>query len=153
MIKPKSEQKYLIEYIKQIKRILQDPEQFEIYDNKLESINDQYYLIVDNDPYPLICMLLSGSRLISMIQRIYDATEIPYEFKLLLRGSKAIFDLLVAANELKVTELAGHLQSHLIDSNASWLRLNSSRFYQISFLDESFGSSQQFCNNIIAKHP
>ncbi|CAG8648666.1 16093_t:CDS:2, partial [Gigaspora rosea] len=64
-----------------------------------------------------------------------------------------IFDLLVAANELKVTELAGHLQSHLIDSNASWLRLNFSRFYQISFLDESFGSSQQFCNNIIAKHP
>ncbi|CAG8726488.1 2055_t:CDS:1, partial [Gigaspora rosea] len=29
------------------------PEQFEIYDNKLDSINDQYYLIVDNnDSYP-----------------------------------------------------------------------------------------------------
>ncbi|RIB05261.1 hypothetical protein C2G38_613333 [Gigaspora rosea] len=39
MIKPKSEQKYLIEFIKQIKQILQDPEQFEIYDNKLDSIN------------------------------------------------------------------------------------------------------------------
>ncbi|CAG8726491.1 2056_t:CDS:2, partial [Gigaspora rosea] len=53
IIKPKSEQKYLTEFIKQIKQILQDPEQFEICDTKLDNINDQYYLIVDNnDPYP-----------------------------------------------------------------------------------------------------
>ncbi|RIB14349.1 hypothetical protein C2G38_2040275 [Gigaspora rosea] len=53
IIKPKSEQKYLTEFIKQIKQILQDPEQFEIRDTKLDNINDQYYLIVDiNDPYP-----------------------------------------------------------------------------------------------------
>ncbi|RIB25722.1 hypothetical protein C2G38_2165242 [Gigaspora rosea] len=64
-----------------------------------------------------------------------------------------IFDLLVAANELKFTELVRHIQSHLIDNNASWLRLKFSRVYQISFLDESFGPLQQFCNNIITNHP
>ncbi|CAG8820236.1 12668_t:CDS:2, partial [Dentiscutata erythropus] len=52
MIKPKSEQKYLTEFIKQLKQILQNPEQFEICNIKLDSINNQYYLIVDNNnPY------------------------------------------------------------------------------------------------------
>ncbi|CAG8760993.1 40138_t:CDS:2 [Gigaspora margarita] len=54
IIKPKPEQNYLTEFIKQIKQILQNPEQFEICDTKLDSIKDQYYLIIDNnDPYPL----------------------------------------------------------------------------------------------------
>ncbi|RIB25721.1 hypothetical protein C2G38_2138639 [Gigaspora rosea] len=64
-----------------------------------------------------------------------------------------IFDLLVVPNELKFTELVGHIQTHLIDNNASWLRLKFSRVYQISFLDESFGPLHQFCNNIITNHP
>ncbi|RIB19683.1 hypothetical protein C2G38_2141527 [Gigaspora rosea] len=64
-----------------------------------------------------------------------------------------IFDLLVAGNELKFTELVKHLQSHLINNHASWLRLNFSRAYQISLLSESFEPLQQFYNDIIVKHP
>ncbi|RIB27671.1 hypothetical protein C2G38_2159958 [Gigaspora rosea] len=65
----------------------------------------------------------------------------------------AKFDLLIAANELEATELVKHLQSKLINDNASWLRLNFSRVYQISFLNKSFEPLQQFCNNIITKYP
>ncbi|RIB27666.1 hypothetical protein C2G38_2325355 [Gigaspora rosea] len=65
----------------------------------------------------------------------------------------AKFDLLVAANKLEAAELVKHLQSQLIKDNASWLRLNFSRVYQISFLNKNFEHLQQFCNNILTKHP
>ncbi|RIB27669.1 hypothetical protein C2G38_2325359 [Gigaspora rosea] len=65
----------------------------------------------------------------------------------------AKFDLLIAANELEATELVKHLQSQLINDNASWLRLNFYRVYQISLLNKSFEPLQQFCNNILTKHP
>ncbi|RIB27284.1 hypothetical protein C2G38_2160863 [Gigaspora rosea] len=72
-----------------------------------------------------------------------------------LKNSEAstIFDLLIALNEFKLTELVEHIQSHLIDNNSSWLRLNFSRIYQISFDNENFKALQQFCNDILAKHP
>src|SRR5260364_312653 len=41
----------------------------------------------------------------------------------------------------------------LIEDNASWLRLNFSHIYQISFQNENFKALQQFCNEIIIKHP
>src|SRR5260363_207719 len=41
----------------------------------------------------------------------------------------------------------------LIEDNASWLRLNFSHIYQISFQNENFKALQQFCNDIIIKHP
>ncbi|RIB27895.1 hypothetical protein C2G38_2159409 [Gigaspora rosea] len=64
-----------------------------------------------------------------------------------------IFDFLVAANELKLIELSESLQTHLINNNSSWLRLNFSRVYQISFQNENFKDLKKFCNDIIAKHP
>ncbi|CAG8815561.1 30228_t:CDS:2 [Gigaspora margarita] len=42
IIKPKPEQNYLTEFIKQIKQILQDSEQFEICDTKLDNNNNSY---------------------------------------------------------------------------------------------------------------
>ncbi|RIB27292.1 hypothetical protein C2G38_2029501 [Gigaspora rosea] len=65
----------------------------------------------------------------------------------------AIFNLLIAINELKFTELAEHIQSYLIDHNASWLRLNFSQIYQKSFDIENFKALQKFCNDILVKHP
>ncbi|RIB00304.1 hypothetical protein C2G38_2060755 [Gigaspora rosea] len=50
-------------------------------------------------------------------------------------------------------ELVDHFQHILIDNSASWLRLNFSRVYQISFQNENFIGLQKFCNDIIAKHP
>ncbi|RIB27577.1 hypothetical protein C2G38_2137768 [Gigaspora rosea] len=64
-----------------------------------------------------------------------------------------IFDLLVSASGLKITRLTEYIQFHLLDNNASWLRLNFPRVYKISFLDKSFGPLQEFCNDIIVKQP
>ncbi|RIB25171.1 hypothetical protein C2G38_2031289 [Gigaspora rosea] len=67
--------------------------------------------------------------------------------------ASGIMDLLNAFNEFNISESVEYLQSCLIDDNASWLRLNFSRVYQISFLNENFKALQQFCNNIIVKYP
>ncbi|RIB27093.1 hypothetical protein C2G38_2138004 [Gigaspora rosea] len=45
------------------------------------------------------------------------------------------------------------LQTLLIEDNASWLRLNVSHIYQISFQNENFKALQKFCDEIIVKHP
>ncbi|RIB01978.1 hypothetical protein C2G38_929677 [Gigaspora rosea] len=64
-----------------------------------------------------------------------------------------ILDLLIAFNEFNISESVDCLQTLLIEDNASWLRLNFFRIYQISFQSENFKALQQFCNNIIIKHP
>ncbi|RIB27899.1 BTB/POZ protein, partial [Gigaspora rosea] len=67
--------------------------------------------------------------------------------------ASAIFDLLLIINEFMFPELVDHFQHILIDNNATWLRLNFSRVYQISFQNENFLDLQKFCNDIITKHP
>ncbi|RHZ51606.1 hypothetical protein Glove_476g103 [Diversispora epigaea] len=64
-----------------------------------------------------------------------------------------IFDLLMASHELDLDELVEHLQTHFVTNNASWLRLNFSHIYQTSYQVKNFKIIQNFCDNIIAKHP
>ncbi|RHZ60973.1 hypothetical protein Glove_350g48 [Diversispora epigaea] len=64
-----------------------------------------------------------------------------------------IFDLLIASNELELDELFEHLQNHLVNNNASWLRLNFAHVYQTSHQVKNLEIIQDFCNDIIAKHP
>ncbi|RIB18505.1 hypothetical protein C2G38_2184409 [Gigaspora rosea] len=64
-----------------------------------------------------------------------------------------ILDLLITFNEFNFSESVDRLQTLLIEDNASWLRLNFSHIYQISFQNENFKALQQFCNEIIIKHP
>ncbi|RIB29194.1 hypothetical protein C2G38_2239033 [Gigaspora rosea] len=68
-------------------------------------------------------------------------------------NASVIFELLIASNEFRLEELIKHVQSFLLENNASWLRLNFSRVYQTSFKDNNLKDLQQFCANIIAKHP
>ncbi|RHZ43770.1 hypothetical protein Glove_856g47 [Diversispora epigaea] len=63
-----------------------------------------------------------------------------------------IFDLLIASLELNLDELVEHLQTHLVTNNASWLKLNFAQVLQKSYL-KNFEIIQNFCNNIISKHP
>ncbi|RHZ60993.1 hypothetical protein Glove_350g27 [Diversispora epigaea] len=64
-----------------------------------------------------------------------------------------IFDLLITSNELELDELVEHLQTFLVNNNAPWLRLNFARVYQTSYQIKNFKIIQDFCNDIIAKHP
>ncbi|RIB15923.1 hypothetical protein C2G38_2191317 [Gigaspora rosea] len=68
-------------------------------------------------------------------------------------NASVIFELLIASNEFRLEELIKHVQSILLENNASWLRLNFSRVYKASFKDNNLKDLQQFCANIIAKHP
>ncbi|RIB27902.1 hypothetical protein C2G38_2060788 [Gigaspora rosea] len=67
--------------------------------------------------------------------------------------ASAIFDLLITINEFMLPELVSHFQHILINNNTTWLRLNFSRVYQISFQNENLIDLQKFCNDVIVKHP
>ncbi|RHZ90152.1 hypothetical protein Glove_5g32 [Diversispora epigaea] len=67
--------------------------------------------------------------------------------------NSVIFDLLIASNELELDELVQHLESNLVNNNASWLRLNFAQVYRISYQVKNFKIIRDFCNNIITKYP
>ncbi|RHZ53207.1 hypothetical protein Glove_444g8 [Diversispora epigaea] len=64
-----------------------------------------------------------------------------------------IFDLLIVSNELELDELVAHLQTHLFNNNASWLRLNFDQVYRTIYQVKNFKIIRDFCDDIIAKHP
>ncbi|RHZ48307.1 hypothetical protein Glove_553g30 [Diversispora epigaea] len=63
-----------------------------------------------------------------------------------------IFDLLITANQFQLEELVERLQTFLIENHPSWLKLNFSKIYFSSFQTD-FKALQNFCDDIIAKHP
>ncbi|RIB27813.1 hypothetical protein C2G38_2159537 [Gigaspora rosea] len=83
-----------------------------------------------------------------IIKYIYDGT-----ISLENIHTSVVFELLIASNEFGLEELIKHIQLFLLENNASWLRLNFSRVYQTGFKDDNLKDLQQFCVNIIAKHP
>ncbi|RIB16243.1 hypothetical protein C2G38_2190515 [Gigaspora rosea] len=68
-------------------------------------------------------------------------------------NESVIFELLIATNEFGLEELIKHIQLFLLENNSSWLRLNFSRVCRTSLKDDNLKNLQQFCANIIAKHP
>ncbi|RHZ48296.1 hypothetical protein Glove_553g56 [Diversispora epigaea] len=63
-----------------------------------------------------------------------------------------IFDLLMTANQFQLEELVERLQTFLIENHPSWLKLKFSKIYNSSFQTD-FKALQNYCNDIIAKHP
>ncbi|RIB15371.1 hypothetical protein C2G38_2143597 [Gigaspora rosea] len=68
-------------------------------------------------------------------------------------NTSVVFELLIASNEFGLEELIKHIQLFLLENNVSWLYNNFSRVLQASFKDNNLKDLQQFCANIIAKHP
>ena len=64
-----------------------------------------------------------------------------------------IFELMLVACELILEELAKHLETLLIESNAHWLRLHFARIYQESFKNNKLLKLQTWCNDIVVKYP
>ncbi|RHZ89667.1 hypothetical protein Glove_13g80 [Diversispora epigaea] len=64
-----------------------------------------------------------------------------------------IFDLMLVANELELKELTNKLETHLIDTKASWLKTYFSLIYRTIFNENNFENLENYCNDIIAKHP
>ncbi|RHZ87074.1 hypothetical protein Glove_40g60 [Diversispora epigaea] len=67
--------------------------------------------------------------------------------------TKIIYELMIAADTLKFEELSKEIESHIIETKASWLRTHFSFVYQSIFIINKFKDLENFCNNIIAKHP
>ncbi|RHZ70974.1 hypothetical protein Glove_264g7 [Diversispora epigaea] len=66
--------------------------------------------------------------------------------------TSVIFNLLMTADEFQLEELRTRLQTFLIKNKSSWLKLNFSKIYNSSFRTH-FKALQNYCNDIIAKHP
>ncbi|RHZ89568.1 hypothetical protein Glove_13g205 [Diversispora epigaea] len=63
------------------------------------------------------------------------------------------FDLMLAANKFELDELTNKLETHLIDSKASWLKTYFSLIYRAIFNENNFKKLENYCNDIISKHP
>ncbi|RHZ86506.1 hypothetical protein Glove_50g47 [Diversispora epigaea] len=68
-------------------------------------------------------------------------------------NTRFIFDLMLAANEFELKELANKLETLLIDTKASWLKTYFSLIYRTIFSENNFKKLENYCNDIIAKHP
>ncbi|RIB01005.1 hypothetical protein C2G38_1059327 [Gigaspora rosea] len=68
-------------------------------------------------------------------------------------NASTILGLLYTANEFDLKELVCSAQAQLVKNHASWIRLNFAKVYKICFESDSFKVLQDFCNDIIAKHP
>ncbi|RHZ75154.1 hypothetical protein Glove_217g68 [Diversispora epigaea] len=66
---------------------------------------------------------------------------------------RAMYDLMILANELEFEELSEKLENHLIESKASWLRTHFSFVYRSIFKNNKFQNLKTFCNDIVVKHP
>ncbi|RIB21820.1 hypothetical protein C2G38_2034077 [Gigaspora rosea] len=60
---------------------------------------------------------------------------------------------MVITCEFLFEELAKRLEIYLIETKASWLRLHFSEIFQKSFQNNKFQELQNWCNDIIVKHP
>ncbi|RIB28424.1 hypothetical protein C2G38_2137332 [Gigaspora rosea] len=60
---------------------------------------------------------------------------------------------MVVTCEFLFEELAKQLETYLIKTKALWLRLHFSNVHQKSFQNNKFQELQNWCNDIIVKHP
>ncbi|RIB03422.1 hypothetical protein C2G38_782384 [Gigaspora rosea] len=60
---------------------------------------------------------------------------------------------MLIAYEFLFDELAKHLETHLIEAEAHWLRLNFTHIYKKSFQNNKPQVLQKWCNDIIVKYP
>ncbi|RHZ76327.1 hypothetical protein Glove_199g41 [Diversispora epigaea] len=67
--------------------------------------------------------------------------------------TRFIFDLMLAVNEFELDELTNKLETHLIDAEASWLKTYFFLVYRTIFNVNNFKNLENFCNDIITKHP
>ncbi|RHZ81694.1 hypothetical protein Glove_117g45 [Diversispora epigaea] len=60
---------------------------------------------------------------------------------------------MLATNEFEFEELTNKLETHLIDTKASWLKTHFSLVYRSIFSKNNFKKLENFCNDIVVKYP
>ncbi|RIB18873.1 hypothetical protein C2G38_2183421 [Gigaspora rosea] len=89
------------------------------------------------------------------IQKFENIIKYIYGGVILLEKLDAslIFELMLIAHELLFEELTKYLESYLIETKASWLRLHFIRIYEKSFQNHKLLELQNWCNNNVVKYP
>ncbi|RHZ77715.1 hypothetical protein Glove_174g40 [Diversispora epigaea] len=67
--------------------------------------------------------------------------------------TRFIFDLMMAASEFELEELAKELETFLIGTKSSWLKSHFSQVYYSALIKKNFEVLEKFCNDIIVKSP
>ncbi|RHZ89565.1 hypothetical protein Glove_13g196 [Diversispora epigaea] len=67
--------------------------------------------------------------------------------------TRFVFNLMLAAIEFELKKLTNKLETHLIDTKASWLKTYFSLICRTIFNKNDFKKLENYCNDIIAKHP
>ncbi|RIB06306.1 hypothetical protein C2G38_2253295 [Gigaspora rosea] len=119
--------------------------------NELLKNSDEYNVIIEVGQEPNDQAFKQPNisiEVFDIIKYIYNGTV-----SLETVNISVIFELLIASSEFGLEELIKHIQLFLLENNSSWLRLNFSHIYQASFKNDNLKDLQQFCANIIAKHP
>ncbi|CAG8619841.1 712_t:CDS:2, partial [Paraglomus occultum] len=69
------------------------------------------------------------------------------------QGAAAVFDVLLAADELILPEVQDHAEEHLIANESLWLRTNFSYVHKAAFRHQGFRKLQEYYLNMICKKP
>ncbi|RIB25591.1 hypothetical protein C2G38_2066985 [Gigaspora rosea] len=64
-----------------------------------------------------------------------------------------IFELMFITSEFLLEDLTKHIENHLIEIKANWLRLHFTQIYQKSFQNNKFQNLQEWCNDFLVKYP
>ncbi|CAG8464588.1 1872_t:CDS:2 [Ambispora gerdemannii] len=70
-----------------------------------------------------------------------------------LKSAEDLLDLLVAADEMGLTELLSRVETHLLYQRSEWLKKNFVLVHRTVFKTESFRNLQQFCLEKISHDP
>jgi hypothetical protein len=67
--------------------------------------------------------------------------------------NESIFDLILGADILRLTDMVDCLQNYLIKKKSFWIELNLIRIYQISLKNPNFKILISYCENLIKQDP
>ncbi|RHZ79110.1 hypothetical protein Glove_151g32 [Diversispora epigaea] len=67
--------------------------------------------------------------------------------------TRFIYDLMLAADEFELEKLTDKIETLLIETKGSWLRIHFSFIYHFIFRRNDYKKLKNFYNNIIVKYP
>src|SRR3954471_10328241 len=88
-----------------------------------------------------------------MITFFYNRYIYTGEISLQECSNEFIFDLIIAADELNLTEMVDYINNHFIKQNSSWIKQNLVKVYQTSLKRRNFTELQIRCETFIKQEP
>ncbi|CAG8843427.1 6857_t:CDS:2 [Gigaspora margarita] len=68
----------------------------------------------------------------------------PHIFKITLKNTMEVLEILAVADELLLSDLLDFIQSHLIETKSTWLHSYASKVYQAALFHDSYSNLREF---------